>query len=134
MVLQRDMPIHIWGEAAPGEHVVVSIKSTSASVTADRSGRWSVSLASQAAGGPFTLSVGASNILQLEDILIGDLWMASGQSDMELPLKGYDPGTQVRNGAGEIASANYPQMRLLLVQHDASDYPLNDAKMYGWSV
>jgi sialate O-acetylesterase len=131
MVLQRDMPIHIWGEAAPGEQVAVSLQNSSASVTADKSGRWSVYLAPRVAGGPFTLSVGA---LQLDDILIGDLWMASGQSNMELPLKGYDPATQIQNGANEIAAANHPQMRLLLVQHDASDFPLNDAKTSGWSV
>jgi sialate O-acetylesterase len=134
MVLQREMPIHIWGEATPGEAVAVSLQNTSASVTADKSGRWSVYLPPRAAGGPFTLSVRASNTLQLDDILIGDLWMASGQSNMELPLKGYDPATQIQNGANEIAAANYPQMRLLFVQHDASDFPLNDAKTSGWSV
>ncbi len=134
MVLQRDMPIHIWGEAAPAEQVTVSLQNTSASVTADKSGHWSVYLAPRAAGGPFKLSVRASNTLQFDDILIGDLWMASGQSNMELPLKGYDPATQVQNSAKEIAAANHPQMRLLLVQHDASDFPLSDAKTSGWSV
>jgi sialate O-acetylesterase len=134
MVLQRDMPIHIWGEAAPGEQVAVSLQDTSASVTADKSGRWSVYLAPRAAGGPFTLTVSAGNTLQLDDILIGDLWVASGQSNMELPLKGYDPATQIQNGAQETAAANYPQIRLLLVQHDASDFPLSDPKTSGWAV
>ena len=134
MVLQRDLPIHIWGEAAPGEPVAVSLQNTNASTIADKSGRWSVYLSPRAAGGPFTLSVRASKTLQFDDILIGDLWMASGQSNMELPLKGYDPATQIQNGAKEIAAANYPQMRLLLVQHDASDFPLSDPKTSGWSV
>jgi sialate O-acetylesterase len=134
MILQRDLPIHIWGEAAPAEQVTVSFHNTTTATTSDRSGRWSVYLAPQPAGGPFTLAVRGSNTLQFDDILIGDLWVASGQSNMELPLKGYDPATQVKDSAKEIAAANYPQMRLLLVQHDASDFPLNDAKTSGWSV
>jgi sialate O-acetylesterase len=134
MVLQRDMPIHVWGEAAAGEEVTAFFHDASASVTADKSGRWSVYLAPQPAGGPFTLTIRAGNTVEFDDILIGDLWVASGQSNMELPLKGYDPVTQVQDSAKEIAAANYPQMRMLLVQHDASDFPLNDAKTSGWSV
>ncbi len=134
MVLQRDMPIHIWGEAAPAEQVTVSFQNSTASVMADESGRWSLYLSPRPAGGPFTLSVRASNTLQFDDILIGDIWMASGQSNMELPLKGYDPNTQIQNAANEIAAANYPQMRLLLVQHDASDFPLGNPKTSGWSI
>jgi sialate O-acetylesterase len=135
MVLQRDMPIHVWGEANPGEQVAVTLQNSSGSATADKSGRWSVYLAARPAGGPFTLSVHASNTLHFDDILIGDLWMASGQSNMELPLKGYNPTTQVQDSAKEIANASYPQIRLFLVQHDASDYPLSDVKAAaGWSV
>ena len=134
MVLQRDMPIHVWGDAAPGERVTVKLQATTASVVADKSGRWSTYLSPRAAGGPYSLTVSASNTVQLDDVLIGDLWMASGQSNMELPLKGYDPATQIKDAAKEISHANYPQMRLLLVQHDASDLPLADAKTAGWAV
>jgi sialate O-acetylesterase len=134
MVLQRDMPIHIWGEAAPAEQVTVTLQNSSASVAADGSGHWSIYFSPRPAGGPFTLSVSASNRLQFDDILIGDIWIASGQSNMELPLKGYDPATQIQNAANEIAAANYPQMRLLLVQHDASDFPLSNPKTAGWSI
>ena len=134
MVLQRDMPIHIWGEAAPGEEVTVSLKNAIASTTADKTGRWSVNLAPRSAGGPYVLIVRASNVLQFDDIFIGDIWMASGQSNMEIPLKGYDVNTPIKDSAREIANANYPQIRLLLVQHDASDFPLTDPKTAGWSV
>ena len=134
MVLQRDMPIHIWGEAAPAEQVTVSLQNSTASVTTDESGHWSLYLSPRSAGGPFTLSVRASNTLQFDDILIGDIWMASGQSNMELPLKGYDPNTQIQDAQKEMAAANYPQMRLLLVEHDASDFPLRNAKTSGWSI
>jgi len=135
MVLQRDMPIHIWGEATPGEQVSVSLQNTSATATTDKTGRWSLYLAARPAGGPFTLAVHASNTLQLDDILIGDLWMASGQSNMEMPLKGFNPGTPIHDSAKEIAAANYPQIRLLLVQRDSSDFPLDDLKaVTGWSL
>jgi len=135
MVLQRDMPIHIWGEAAPGEQVEVSLETATASARGNKLGRWSVYLPARPAGGPFTLRIHASNTLQLDDILVGDLWMASGQSNMELPLKGYNPTTQVKDSAKEIAQANYPQIRLFLVPHDVSDYPLADVKASkGWSI
>lgn len=134
MVLQRDMPIHVWGEAAPGERVTVSLQDASTSATADKTGRWSAYLAPRSAGGPYVLIVRASNVIQFDDIFIGDIWLASGQSNMELPLKGYDPNTQIKDSAKEIANANYPQMRLLLVQHDASDFPLIDPNTSGWSV
>jgi sialate O-acetylesterase len=134
MVLQREMPIHIWGEAAPGEQVAISLQDSTASATADELGRWSIYLPALPAGGPFTLSVHASNTLQFEDIFIGDLWMASGQSNMEIPLKGYNPATQIQDSTAEIAGANHPQIRLFLVQHDVSDYPLEDVKAAaGWS-
>jgi sialate O-acetylesterase len=135
MVLQRDVPIHIWGQAESGEQVKVSLGGSMASVKSDSIGRWSVYLASHSAGGPYTLSVSADNTLVFDDIMIGDLWVASGQSNMELPLKGYDPATQVEGGLEEIdRAANYPQIRLFLIKHDSSDYPLHDFKAVdGWS-
>jgi sialate O-acetylesterase len=134
MVLQRDMPIHIWGQADTGEQVDVSLDTSTVSIKADSIGNWSVYLPARPAGGPYTLSIRASNTLQFDDIMMGDLWVASGQSNMELPLKGYDPATQIDNGPQEIAHANYPQIRLFLIKHDNSDYPLQDFKAVdGWS-
>ncbi len=135
MVLQRDLPIHLWGQADPDEPVKVALGDSNASVTANSIGRWSVYLAAQPAGGPYTLSFTASNTLVFDDIMIGDLWVASGQSNMELPLQGYDPATQVEGGSAEIGRAgNYPQIRLFLIKHDSSDYPLHDFKAVdGWS-
>lgn len=134
MVLQRDMPIHIWGDASPGEQVNVTFQNSSASAKAGESGRWSVYLPARPAGGPFKLTVRASNLVEFEDILMGDLWVASGQSNMEFPLKGFDAATQLQNGVKEIAEANHPQIRLLLVHKDAADYPLDDVKAaVGWS-
>jgi sialate O-acetylesterase len=134
MVLQRDMPIHIWGTATPGEQVAVSLHGSSSAAAADKAGRWSVYLAPQSAGGPFTLEVRATNTIQLEDILLGDLWFASGQSNMEMPLAGFS-NAALKDSEKEIAAANHPDLRLLLVGRDTSDYPLDDIKSAtGWSV
>lgn len=134
MVLQRDMPIHVWGTASPGEQVAVSFHDSSSTTAADKAGRWSVYLPPQPSGGPFTLSVRASNTLQLEDILLGDLWFASGQSNMEMPLAGF-PSAVIKDSEKEIAAANHPEIRLLHVDHDSSSYPLEDVKSAtGWSI
>lgn len=135
MVLQRDMPIHLWGNAAPGEQVSAAFRNTSATTTADTTGRWSLYLAAQPAGGPYPLTIKATNTLQLDDILVGDLWLASGQSNMEMPLAGFNPTTPIQDSDKEIAAANYPQLRLLHVEKDTSDYPLDDLKaVTGWSL
>jgi sialate O-acetylesterase len=134
MVLQRDMPIHVWGFAAPAEQVTVDFHGSSASATADNVGRWSVYLPPQPAGGPFTLTVRAANTVSLDDILLGDLWLASGQSNMEMPLAGFS-NAPLNDSEKEIAAANHPQIRLLLVDRDTSEYPLADVKgAKGWSV
>jgi sialate O-acetylesterase len=134
MVLQRDMPIHIWGEAEPGERVTVDFHRATASTTADALHRWSIYLPAQAAGGPFTLTIHATNTLALDDILLGDLWFASGQSNMEMPLLGFPGNAVIKDADKEIAAANYPQIRLLRIEKDVSDYPLEDVKSAtGWS-
>lgn len=134
MVLQRDMPIHVWGFSAPDEKVTVDFHGSSASATADNLGRWSVYLPAQSAGGPFAMTVKAANTIQLDDILLGDLWIASGQSNMEMPLAGFS-NAPLKDSDKEIAAANHPEIRLLLVERDTSEYPLDDIKAAkGWSV
>lgn len=134
MILQRDMPIHIWGNADPGEKVTVSLNGASASATADITRRWSVYLAPQPAGGPFTLQVQASNTIRLDDVLLGDLWFASGQSNMEMPLAGF-PNAVLKDSAKEIAAADHPKIRLLLVAKDSSSYALDEPRsVTGWSI
>ncbi len=89
MVLQREAPIHIWGWAEPGEKVSAELHGASQSTTANNLGQWSLYLPPQPAGGPFELTVKASNTIVLDDVLIGDVWFASGQSNMEMPLSGF---------------------------------------------
>ena len=89
MVLQRDRPMHFWGWADPDEKVTVTLDGQSAESTADKLGKWSAYLPAHAAGGPFTADVKGSNALSIDDVMIGDVWFASGQSNMEMPLKGF---------------------------------------------
>ncbi len=126
MVLQRDKPLHLWGDGAPGEAVVVEFHGSKAGAVVDELGRWSVYLPAQPAGGPYTLIVHGTNTITLEDILVGDLWFASGQSNMEMPLKGFGGDTVVKDAEREIAAANHPEIRLLSVGRNGAEYPLED--------
>ncbi len=125
MVLQRDQPMHIWGWAAPGEAVTVAMHGVSRATTANELGKWSAYLPPEPAGGPFQFTVSAANTITLDDVLIGDVWFASGQSNMEMPLSGW-PGATLQNSAEEIANANQPGIRLLAVHQKTSEFPLQD--------
>src|SRR6185369_1217132 len=93
--------------------------------TASRAGTWSVFLPPESAGGPYQLTIAGTNKIVLDDVLIGDVWLASGQSNMEMPLKGFDGGP-IKNSVAEIAKANHPQIRLLHVPRKASPYPVRN--------
>ena len=125
-VLQRDQPIHIWGWAEPGERVSASMNGATQIAVGDRLGKWTIYLPPQKAGGPFRLTIEGTNRIVLDDILIGDVWFASGQSNMEMPLNGFPGSAVVKDAAQEISSAYHPDIRLLFIPHKASAYPLND--------
>jgi sialate O-acetylesterase len=109
-VIQRQRPIHLRGTAAPGETVNVTLGSASASGKADKAGEWVVTLPALPAGGPYTLTVSAqSGQASAADILLGDVWLCSGQSNMEFPLR------RAMNGDEAIASAGDDQLRILTV-------------------
>jgi sialate O-acetylesterase len=106
MVLQRDSDLNIWGWAANGEKVTVSFNGKSYNTIADASGKWQVVLPKMKAGGPYTMDIVASNRLQVKDILIGDVWFCSGQSNMVLNME------RVKEKyPDDIAGADYPQIR-----------------------
>src|SRR5690606_37272442 len=87
MVLQRDTEVKIWGWASPGEKVSVEFIDQEYETQADNSGNWEVQLLELKSGGPFQMVIEAKNRLEINDILIGDVWICSGQSNMELPMK-----------------------------------------------
>src|SRR5260221_11899609 len=94
MVVERDLPVHVWGLATAGEEVAVTFRGQTRSAKANQLGRWSVYLSPGAAGGPFEMTVkgtpanaGAGpEAIALEDVLVGDVWVASGQSNMEVMM------------------------------------------------
>ena len=128
MVVQRGLPVHVWGMAAPHEAVSVTFRGEMKARTADDDGRWSVFLSPGEAGGPFQLNIQATNTIILNDILVGDVWVASGQSNMEFPMTG------LTNAQAEIAAAQYPKIRLFVVKHKPADYPLEDVESKGWAA
>lgn len=111
MVLQRDKPVRIWGWAAPGEKVTIFFRGESLLTVADQKGAWAATLmAKPASRDPQNLvAKGKDKTITLENILVGDVWVLGGQSNMEFAL------AKVDDGAIEIASANYPEIRLLTV-------------------
>jgi len=126
-VLQRDRPIHLWGWATPGAHLTLRFHQQTLTGEVDALGKWSVYLQPETAGGPYVLSIsGDGPEVMASDLLVGDVWFASGQSNMEFPLEGFGAGTPLKNQAQEIAAATNPRLRLLVAEHKSSDFPLND--------
>lgn len=123
-VLQRDVPIHLWGDASPGEKITISFHNQAIATSATTVGLWETWLRPESAGGPFTLAVHGSSDLTRSDLLVGDVWFASGQSNMEMPLAGFPNSAYVTNSDQEIAQANLPQVRLLRMEHQSSPSPL----------
>lgn len=125
MVLQRGKPIPVWGEAAPGEAVSVSLNGASAEATADEQGTWSTALPAMDAGGPYELTVaGADAHITITDVLIGDVWVCSGQSNMAFMMR--DVVKAAPDRAEEIASADYPNLRLFTVSKTTAIEPLEE--------
>ena len=118
-VLQRDKPLAIWGDAAPAAQVTLTLAGETASARADADGHWRASLPPLKAGGPYELtatsSSGASQTLR--DLLIGDVWLCSGQSNMELQVR------KTTNSDAEIANAANPRIRLFHIQNVNSPAP-----------
>lgn len=130
-VLERNRPIHIWGWADPAETVTVSFRGQSVSTVADSLGNWELWLAPTHAGGPYTMTVTGSRgeaPLTLTDLMVGDVWLASGQSNMQIPMIGFPGSAYIQNAKQEMAAANHPNIRLLFVPLVSSAYPLNDQK------
>jgi sialate O-acetylesterase len=128
MVLQRAQPVPVWGWTTPGASVVVSLGGVAARGTANADGKWIAWLPAMKAGGPFTLTVTGPQTVTLDDVLLGDVWLCSGQSNMEMGIE------LVNNHEKEIADANYPQIRLYTVPKVAAPAPLANQDGGPWLV
>ena len=110
MVLQREKPVNVWGWASPGEKVKLTINSQTFETITTADGKWKIVLSAQKAGGPFEIEITASNTIKLKNILFGDVWLCSGQSNMELPMSRV--AVLYRK---EIESSTNPNIRLFQV-------------------
>jgi sialate O-acetylesterase len=119
-VLQRDMPVPVWGWAEPGEEVTISIAGQTQKTTADDKGKWRVTLSPLAVGEPLKMVVEGKNRLERNDLLVGEVWLCSGQSNMEWPV------TLSTNADLEISAANYPKIRFAQVKGKGSQTPVED--------
>ncbi len=121
MVLQREIANPIWGTANPGEKVTVTLAGNVVSKKSDAKGNWRVKLPPLPAGGPHSLRIQASDdAIEIADVLVGEVWFCSGQSNMEWPLAN-SYGAEV-----EIATANQPTIRFLSVERNGTDVPQDD--------
>ena len=128
MVLQRNAPITLWGWDDSGQKVTVSLGNDSASVTTNEQGQWKVELKPLKAGGPYKIEIQGSSSITLEDILIGEVWLCSGQSNMEWTVRAsLNPEEEASNG-------NHPQIRHIKFPHRPSAKPEDDIPSDGWKA
>ncbi|MEJ8843661.1 sialate O-acetylesterase [Lacibacter sp. H375] len=132
MILQRDVAIPVWGQAVPGTSVIAQLGKIRVATKADSKGKWMIRFPKFKAGGPYTLKISEqgkkNNDIELKGILIGDVWLASGQSNMEWQVQ------QSKDAQNEIAKANYPNIRFLFVEHDIKLTPQSDIAAGQWKT
>ena len=117
MVLQRGKPNTIWGWSKPGDIIRVSIADHTATTVAGSDGRWQTKIEPPPAGGPYTVRVTGAQTNEFHKVLVGDVWICGGQSNMELPL------SRTENGDGVIRKADHPLIRLFTVKSQSSYLP-----------
>lgn len=129
MVLQQGRRVAIWGTADAGEQVTVSLGEQKQTTTADSSGRWKVELGPLKAGGPWEMTVAGKNTVRIHNVLVGEVWVCSGQSNMEMAVKNSAKAWGgVINADREVAAANYPLIRLFKVQHAVAGKPQSEVQ------
>ncbi|MCI0694583.1 9-O-acetylesterase [candidate division KSB1 bacterium] len=132
MVLQRNAKIPIWGTAKPGQQITVKINQQRKTTKADRDGKWRVDLAAMPVGGPYELTVIGTETITFKNVMIGEVWLCSGQSNMEMPM--VSTWATVNNFKAEVAAANYPDLRLFIVKRAKSTKPRTDVDSEGWKM
>ena len=127
MVLQRGKPDAIWGWSDPGDTVKVEIAGKTASAVAGSDRRWQVKIDPPPAGGPYTVKITGHRSAELKNVMVGDVWLCSGQSNMEFALR------QAKNGSDEVKAADHPEIRFFTVGGGAAYHPL-DTPVGSWRV
>ncbi|MDN3641138.1 sialate O-acetylesterase [Lutimonas halocynthiae] len=130
MVLQQNEKVSIWGQYNPNDKIEIKGSWGEKAITqTDENGDWNLKIQTPKAGGPFTMNITtADSTIVLNDILFGEVWLASGQSNMQMPLKGWPPNDVIKDSKNEIASAAHPEIRMFTVPMTLSLVPLDDIK------
>ncbi|KAA8484713.1 sialate O-acetylesterase [Arcticibacter tournemirensis] len=129
MVLQRDQPIPVWGWADKGEKITVKFRNQLKTTTTGKDGKWRLELDAEKAGGPYSLTVKGKNMITLSDILMGDVWVCSGQSNMEFAV------SSSQNATSEIRDAKYNEIRHLEVPKAMAYHPKSDLdRSVSWKI
>ncbi|MGD8539592.1 MAG: sialate O-acetylesterase [Candidatus Aminicenantes bacterium] len=131
MVLQQDIHVPIWGTADPKGTVTVEFIDQKVRAHSNDAGEWKILLKPLKAGGPYELKIIGTDTHIIRDILVGEVWLGSGQSNMEMPLAGWG---KVENYEQEIAEASYPDIRLFQVSHKMSLTPEKEVPSKGWRI
>jgi sialate O-acetylesterase len=131
MVLQQKINLPIWGTADPGGMVTVAIDDQEVNTIVNETGEWKAILNPIEAGGPFELRISGKDTINIRNVLVGEVWIGSGQSNMQMPLAGWG---KVLNYEQEISEANYPNIRLLQVERTIGIQPRNDLLTDGWKI
>lgn len=129
MVIQRNLDVKVWGKADPNEKVTLRFNGQELKTIVDANGKWSVVLKPmKASADPLTMTIRGKNEIVLENILIGDVWVCSGQSNMGMKV------SETTNAKKEISEANYPNIRLFMVPNKVSTTPLESIENASWKI
>lgn len=129
MVLQRGVPLPLWGWADPDEKITITFDNKEYNIITGKDGKWNTQLPPMEAGGPFVMTINGKNMITIRDILIGEVWLASGQSNMEWHLN-----QNINNFEQEIKNGNYPLIRLFDVNNIPSIIALDTVPSDGWKI
>ena len=129
MVLQQRRLVPVWGTAPPRAEVRLSIARQKFVTRADEQGRWRIDLTPMPAGGPHVLRAWCEDTVTFRDVMVGEVWLASGQSNMEMPVRGWG---RVNDADAEVAAADHPSVRLLALDHQVASEPRESARTSGW--
>jgi sialate O-acetylesterase len=127
-VLQQKENAEIWGEAAPNTEIVIAGSwGEKAEAISDSNGRWEAKIQTPEAGGPHQIVISSKReTITLNDVMIGEVWLCSGQSNMEMPLKGFLPNEPIEGGEEAIKSADFPRIRMFTVKRNLTPLPQED--------
>lgn len=128
MVLQQNVKIPVWGFAKANETITIKFHNQTKKTVANKDGKWSVYLDNESAGGPFLLSIKGKTKIEIKNVLIGEVWLCSGQSNMEWTVG------QSNNAKEEIANANFPTIRHIKIPKEINSIPNSDFKNASWQI